>query len=588
MSRPLELALDESLARLREGETLESCLQRYPQYREQLEPLLKVASGLSRMVAAQAPAEEAVARARTRFMAQVYERRAAQVSLPRRGAPWRPAWQRGLATAGLVVMLVAFLLGGTGIVSANSLPGDPLYGVKLASENVRIWFTPDLEERLLLQDHYESLRIAEVKEVIEKGRETEVSFSGVVERIEGDTLIVQGIPVQLSTIDGAEQPAPGTKVRVTARTKSDGTVAANALAIRLAPDSPTPPAQAATTSEPATATATVLPATLVPSPTATERAQAKPANRDTPTRTATVSPGVTEPKPLTPTAEITETVTGAPTATPSPTKTLSPTALPWPSATPTTEPTPRDIRVRIEGRIDEITGEYWRVHGQRVNLRSSTVIDETVATAELGGWAAVQATKRPDGTLFAQQITVLRGPEQTPALQEFSGVIESLEADHWVVAGRRVAIVSDTVIEGQPKLGLLAHMLVELRSDGGLVAKSIKIDPESEDSVQIEGIIERITEDFWVVAGREIWLDAETEIVGEPAVGAIAEVEAVLRAEDRHWARRIDVQTPEEPTESPTAWATTETATPPIEQTATPEALATLAAEDPPAPTPIS
>ena len=98
-------------------------------------------------------------------------------------------------------------------------------------------------------------------------------------------------------------------------------------------------------------------------------------------------------------------------------------------------------------------------------------------------------------------------------------MIESIETDHWIIAGRRVDIVAETVIDGQPKLGLLAHVQAELKPDGGFVAKTIVVDPESQDTVQIEGIIEKLEEDYWVVAGQEIWLDENTEIQGTADCG---------------------------------------------------------------------
>ncbi len=585
MSRRLETALDESLARLNKGESIESCLEHFPEFRGQLEPLLQVGGRLSRMAAQTAPSEEAVARARRRFMAEVYERRATQVS-PKRRPFWVPVLQRGVATASVVVALIVVLLTGTGIVSANSLPGDPLYGIKLASENVRIWLTPDSESRVLLRSYYDSLRVAEVKQVLEKGRETQVSFTGVVERVEGNTLIVQGIPVQISAIQSSEPPVPGAKVQVVAQTQSDGTVAANSVDIEPADELPSP-IQSPTMAQAAieTATATALPAAATPT------TEDKPSRKTaaTATESAAALPTATEPPAATSTALPVMTATVAPSDTALPTQTLAPTVTPTATATRTLVPQPRDIPVRIEGRIDEIGDDYWRVDGQRINLRSSTEINETAAPAQVGGRAIVKALKKPDGTLIAQQITVVRGPEQTPVIQEFSGIIESIAADHWIIAGRRVDIVAETAIDGQPKLGLLARVQAELKPGGMLVAKAIKVEPQSGETVQIEGLIEKLEEDYWIVAGREIWLDPETEITGTPALGAIAEVEAVVRADGKHWAVRIEIQEEEaptqvpteEPTEAPTAMVTQTEVTPAAEDTPGPSLTATVESATP-------
>ena len=48
--------------------------------------------------------------------------------------------------------------------------------------------------------------------------------------------------------------------------------------------------------------------------------------------------------------------------------------------------------------------------------------------AQVGGWAVVRATQKPDNSLLAEEIEVLRGPDMPPEPIEFSGVIESFNA----------------------------------------------------------------------------------------------------------------------------------------------------------------
>ncbi len=72
--------------------------------------------------------------------------------------------------------------------------------------------------------------------------------------------------------------------------------------------------------------------------------------------------------------------------------------------------------------------------------------------------------------------------------------------------------------------------------------------------VQFEGVIQEIHSDRWVVAGQQVLIGSETSIEGVPVVGALAEVEAVVRADGSKLARRIRVRAI--PTTEPTAVAT--------------------------------
>lgn len=70
------------------------------------------------------------------------------------------AWKAALS----LVCLITFLLGTTGILAAQSLPGEPLYGIKRAYEKVRLAFAKN-NEILTLNGNYASKRIHELKQL---------------------------------------------------------------------------------------------------------------------------------------------------------------------------------------------------------------------------------------------------------------------------------------------------------------------------------------------------------------------------------------------------------------------------------------
>ncbi len=542
----LEDALDQCLAGLTKGEDLETCLQRFPDLRDELEPLVRTLVLVKSAYKRPSPSQATLARGRARFMAEVAKRSRAQK--PKRrfvGLAWPHfAWGRGWATAALTLVLMLALLWGGAAVSANSLPGDPLYGVKRASEEVRYFFTFSAEARAMLQREYEELRVVEVKKVVEQGRNVEVQFKGTVEKVEGDQVFVNGIPVRVdAALVSSEQLQVGSEIQVVAKTQSKE-VQAKSVAVRTQP----------TMSAAPTAFPQLL-ATATPSPQqrpTSALTDAPPKPSATPLPTFTPEPSSTATVLPTSALTATQTATRVAPATPSrtPSVALTPTLTHTPMPTPTSAPPPRDIVVRVEGRIDEIGAGFWVVANQRFILQASTQIVETRARAQVGGTALVNGVKRSDGTLVAHEIVVLSGPAYVPLPREFSGAIESFSKERWVVAGREVIIAAETTIEGQPEVGALAHVQALQQADGRLIARRIVVEPRSEPIVQFEGRIEEFSSTRWVVAGQEVLIGPNTHIEGTPVVGALAAVEAVVRSDGSKLARRI-VVTPLPPTQVP-------------------------------------
>ena len=127
--------LDECLERLLVGgETIEQCLQRYPEQAQELEPLLQTALEAKKASAIQ-PRDEFKARARYQFGS------ALQDTASRKGRPffgWLPQW----ATVATIVLVLLLAGGGTLVVASNSMPDSPLYSLKLAAEEAQLVLTP--------------------------------------------------------------------------------------------------------------------------------------------------------------------------------------------------------------------------------------------------------------------------------------------------------------------------------------------------------------------------------------------------------------------------------------------------------------
>lgn len=158
--------LDECLERiLVNGETIEQCLERYPEYAVELEPLLLTATATSEAVDV-APSLEFKARARYQLrveMASLDEKKKKRFFLVR-----QPRWAVAVVTA-----LVVLLVGSGTVLAANSedtIPGNPLYTVKLATENVRLALTSSDAAKAELYATLVDRRTAEIERLIDRGK----------------------------------------------------------------------------------------------------------------------------------------------------------------------------------------------------------------------------------------------------------------------------------------------------------------------------------------------------------------------------------------------------------------------------------
>jgi hypothetical protein len=104
MTNEFDMILDKCIDRLSRGESLEKCLADYPEYKDQLEPLLKA---MTETVAAYSfvPSPEAKRNARLRFYSELERRR--QPSFWQRMARPRLAW---VSTASILILLVISLV----------------------------------------------------------------------------------------------------------------------------------------------------------------------------------------------------------------------------------------------------------------------------------------------------------------------------------------------------------------------------------------------------------------------------------------------------------------------------------------------
>ena len=244
--------LDECLERLLvKGETIEQCLQSYPEQVANLKPLLQTALAARQAVAIQ-PRVEFKAQARYQFHSALQE------WASRRRSPflsWFPRW----ATVVTIVLGVLMMGGGTIAAAGYSMPDSLLYPVKLATEQVQLVLTPSDIGKAELCAKLADRRVAEIIHMADKGDAQQVEaitqrlderlvmlarLTSAPEVTEAPRVLEAPPPMQLEEA-GSSQEIPGdknnrAKLRTTVANYAINHPAGLRAALKKAPESAKP------------------------------------------------------------------------------------------------------------------------------------------------------------------------------------------------------------------------------------------------------------------------------------------------------------------------------------------------------------
>lgn len=272
-SQDLTDIFDDCLNRLAAGESVEQVLRRYATYEADLRPLLQTVRLAQHALPAPGEIAPAQARGRARLLAALDDR--PETARPAKGIAG--GWWMAVAALLLICL-------GLGVVTANSLPGDPLYSLKRGVEAATNSLSADPQAA---DEVSRRRRLDEIYMLIALGRPAAVEFTGDVEALADDQWRVSGLALQLQA--GVERPANarvGDRVVVVADVTAERTLIARAIR-RLQPEAVeiTPEATAAVTATPQPPTPTAT-ATASPTPTYTPSTTAGPIPTHTPAETA--------------------------------------------------------------------------------------------------------------------------------------------------------------------------------------------------------------------------------------------------------------------------------------------------------------
>jgi len=375
--------LDECITHLQDGSwTLEACLAQYPIYAEQLRDDLAIFQ-----IAQALPVPELDAPSLDAMEAKLLRKFNGSSVQPPKPAPQviRPQWytQPFVRWAAGFVFMLLFLVGGGGgtvAVSANSLPGDDLYPVKITWEQVIISGANLTNQQDSVWTDLTQTRGNEIVRLYEAGRASDIT-NDVLDNfyVTAETAILYSTPESSATyLSMVEEFRPIFESEILPNvndtrslrvlqilypeTDENGTLVLSRSETFLPEPDNTPAPEPTLTATPTfTATPTQ---TFTASPTATQTA--------TPTETRTPTPS------RTPTLVSTVGVTATFTFTPSPTLSLTPLTIDRSDAT---SPVQSDTGEQVSGEgVDEFfTGEnefFIRETPEAVRMTQTAIAGE--------------------------------------------------------------------------------------------------------------------------------------------------------------------------------------------------------------------
>jgi len=244
MNNALERQLTEALDSLEEGLSMDAIVMEDPEAQGEILPLLQTATYIRETFRYVEPATSTgMATGRRRMLEAAAAKRATTAS-PRWPTAlvalrsWFRTPSRSLAVVALLLALLVSVGGLTTSAAASSLPGDLLYPVKRATEQVRLALTVDPAGKALLYSQFNHERQAEAQAVATLGRRAQLQFEGVLQQHLGGMWIVDGIPLLAEPETVGKMPALGSTIIVDVMAPGDGTLHIQHLIVHSQPVHP--------------------------------------------------------------------------------------------------------------------------------------------------------------------------------------------------------------------------------------------------------------------------------------------------------------------------------------------------------------
>lgn len=151
-----------------------------------------------------------------------------------------------------------------------------------------------------------------------------------------------------------------------------------------------------------------------------------------------------------------------------------------------TEP---EFEFALQGTVIEMGTSEWVVAGVRFFVDTNTVIN---GSPEVGSLVIVRGRILSDGSRIADLIEMtLRDKERA----SFSGLVESINTESWVIGGQTILVNSETEIRTDLEVGMAVKVHFIVLDDGSWLAKEIESlddreeeEPEDDSANELKGV----------------------------------------------------------------------------------------------------
>lgn len=177
-NQELETILDYCIDQMQTGKPMEECLAQFPEYRQELEPMLQMTVRLGEL---ENPAPSA--RTINEALFEIGQRSQTQKQAQKESATFLPAFLRQPWVVRTVnaLLIVVVLFFGLSTASAGSVPGDLLYPFKKLTENVRFLLTTGQQDKAELRLTFSEKRLRELSALYRKtGRVNEALIQAML------------------------------------------------------------------------------------------------------------------------------------------------------------------------------------------------------------------------------------------------------------------------------------------------------------------------------------------------------------------------------------------------------------------------
>jgi hypothetical protein len=169
MARSIESIFEECLQRMQNGESIESCLQSYPEYALQLQDMLSTAINVAWRSSFVMPDPNYKARARMQLQGAMYaiqQERQSKNTGKTRSFKFQHVW----VPAAICICILLFGSVGTAAAATESMPDHPLYPVKLVTEQVQMALAFSENDKAMLNVKMAENRSKEIAAMASAGK----------------------------------------------------------------------------------------------------------------------------------------------------------------------------------------------------------------------------------------------------------------------------------------------------------------------------------------------------------------------------------------------------------------------------------